>query len=643
MSYRSKLQIAFLTLGLAAIGLTGWEVSAGATDALRQATYDRLTAARQTRVKQVERWFQDLGNHTLALATDESTMAALEEFARQWKRLPAAANDQALRRHYAEIQAPAEWYPADPRVRTFQHHFLAANPYPPGQKDRLLNGPGGYGKAHALYHPTLQRYQSAFGIYDILLIEADEARVVYSVFKEFDLGASLNETPHRDAALGRIYRRAMQLEEPEQFVLQDYELYVPSSSTPAAFLAAPVWRGGVKTGVLAIQVSSTELDRLMTSERLGLTGRLTLVGPDGTLRSGNSILRERVADFRHDIDETEMGAGLRGKRLLRSHAKLRLPGLDWALMAEIDEDEAFQPVRALRNRILGIGTAVALLFLGAATWLARSVTQPVLALARAAGRLGEHDFGYRLPSGRNDELGELAASFNRMAENLERTTVSKKELEALAGRLITAQEDERQRIARELHDDVTQRLAAIAIAAGTLEKTTEAERLQNGLGQVKDQMAQLSRDIHGLSRRLHPKLLDDLGLVAAIEAEGRAVLERGGPVVEFTHDGDWSGLSKPAELGLYRIVQEALRNVEKHAGAEVVTIRLEREGEAVHLMVEDDGRGLGEHRAGLGLASMEERARSLAGRFRLQTRPGAGTKVEVWLPLETQQAQSIAG
>ncbi len=539
-----------------------------------------------------------------------------------------------MRRHYEQVKAPADWYPRDPRVRALQHHFIAANPHGLGHKDRLLIAPGAYGKAHARYHPTLHRYQSAFGFYDVLLIDANQSRVVYSVFKEFDLGAPLNDPPYRDSALARIYRRAMEIDEPEQFVLQDYDFYVPSHSEPAAFLAAPVWRGGHKAGVLAIQVSTDEINRLMTTDRLGRSGRLAIVGPDSTLRSGNSILRERVANMRWHLEETEMSSDLHGRQRLCSHARLGITGLDWALLAEIDADEAFAPVRSLQMRILLIGALIAIAFLGAAAWLARSVTEPVLALARAAHRFGRRDFSFRLPGQRRDEIGELATSFNRMAEELERTTVSKSELEELAGRLITAQEDERQRIARELHDDITQRLAAIAIDAGTLGRSAEPSRLQEGLERVKSQMAQLARDIHGLSRRLHPKLLDDLGLVAAIGAECRALFERGGPPVEFSPLGDFTAVPKPVALSLFRIVQESLRNIEKHAAAEQVTIRLQRDGAFAHLTVQDDGRGFAERRPGLGLASMEERARSLAGRFQVQSQPGSGTKVEVWLPLD---------
>jgi len=324
-------------------------------------------------------------------------------------------------------------------------------------------------------------------------------------------------------------------------------------------------------------------------------------------------------------------------RVLRSHAPLQVPGLQWALMAEMEEEEALAPVRALRWRTWGMGALIATGFFVAAAWLARSVTRPLQALAEGTQRLGRREFSTRLPVTSRDELGQLAASFNRMAEELAQTTVSKEELEHLAGQLLTAQEDERRRIARELHDDVTQRMAAVAIEAGQLEHLPESEneRRRRGLQRIKEHMGRLSDEIHRLSRNLHPGVLDDLGLVVAVEQECRAFFERGGAPVEFEHTGDLEGLGRESQLVLYRIVQEALRNVEKHAAAESVTVKLER-SEGVRLRVRDDGRGFDQTspqwRRGLGLTSMEERVRPLGGWVLAHSAPGRGTEIEVWLP-----------
>lgn len=695
-SYRTKLQTAFLALGLTSIGLTGWEASRGATAALRQATYDRLTAIRQTRFQQIERYFHDLGNHVLALSVDESTINAIESLRDTWKQLPLAVpagkEEEALRKYYRETFAPTvasdpggarqseAWFPQDRRTQMLQFLFLADNPQPLGAKERLLHVPGPYGKVHARYHPTLDRYRSAFGIYDIFLIGANEGHVLYTVFKEIDLGVSLHEKPYRDTALAAVYREAMSLPEPEEYVLRDYAPYLPSQLAPAAFIAAPVRRAGIKIGVLAIQLSVNEVNSVMTADRqwqregLGATGQSYIVGPDNTLRSdmrfrieqpeqyfaqlasagvapevvddvrrhGTAVLRLRVrpevAQLRHVAAGTEMGIDTRGIRVLRSHARLDVPGLDWMLVAEIDESEAFAPVRSLQRRILGLGALVAILFLAAAALLARSVTRPLLALADGARRLGSRNFDIRLKVESHDEIGQLAESFNHMAEDLERTTVSKAELEKLAGRLITAQEDERRRLARELHDDLSQRLAAVAIEAGSLEQSqdTDPGTRRSRLQRLKEHIAKIADEVHLLSRQLHPALLRDLGLVVAIESECRTFFERGGSPVDFEADGSFDSLSKDAQLALYRIVQESLQNIYKHAHADEIKIELRRVNDEVYMSVSDNGRGFdreaGEWRPGVGLASIEERARHLGGRVVVQSHRGAGTKVEVWVP-----------
>jgi signal transduction histidine kinase len=449
---------------------------------------------------------------------------------------------------------------------------------------------------------------------------------------------------------------------------------------PAAFAAAPIWTAGSKAGILAIQVPIREINRVMMAdgnlgnEGLGRTGQTYIVGPDNTLRSdmrfrmeqperyyaellaagtppavvdevrrhGTAVLHLRVAPeaarHRGAPAGTEMGTDTRGVPVLRSHGRLNVPGLEWSVMAEIEAGEAFAPVSALRNRILGIGALIGVVYLAVAALLARSVTKPILALAQGAGELGSRRFDVRLPVTSEDEIGRLARSFNRMAEDLERTTVSKEEYRALAGRLITAQEDERSRVARELHDHLTQRLAAAAIEAGNIERSSAGgpEALQAGLGRIKQQMARLSDDVHRLSRSLHPAMLDDLGLVAGIEAECRAFFERGGPPVEFETQGDPARLSRAAQLALYRIVQESLRNIEKHAGARTVRIRIACDAGEARLSIEDDGRGFDRddpsRRAGIGLASIRERARLLGGDAIIRSSPGAGTTIEVRVP-----------
>lgn len=211
------------------------------------------------------------------------------------------------------------------------------------------------------------------------------------------------------------------------------------------------------------------------------------------------------------------------------------------------------------------------------------------------------------------------------------------QVQELAGRLITAQEEERRRLARELHDDLTQRLAVLAIETGKLEQQlpADAQATRAALHRITDEVGAISSDVHGISRRLHPSILDDLGLLDALRSACGRYSERHAVPVRFRSDLVVP-LPREVELGLYRVAQEALRNIAKHAEAQNIEMEIESDDEGVRLLIRDDGVGFfapeAARRGGIGLASMEERIRLLAGSFVVRSRPGQGTEVEVRVP-----------
>jgi PAS domain S-box-containing protein len=208
----------------------------------------------------------------------------------------------------------------------------------------------------------------------------------------------------------------------------------------------------------------------------------------------------------------------------------------------------------------------------------------------------------------------------------------------LAGRLIRAQEEERRRLARELHDDLSQQLAALAMAVSALQQcagaaTGEGERLP-GLRQRIDSICGTVRD---LSHALHPAVLEHAGLAAALETHSVEFSRRHGIPVALAVDEGLEPLAGDVALCLYRVVQESLHNVAKHSGAAGASVTLARHSGELRLRIEDPGSGFDLENArrqeGLGLVSMEERVHALGGTLRIETRPGAGTRLEVRLPL----------
>src|SRR5215510_3297227 len=205
----------------------------------------------------------------------------------------------------------------------------------------------------------------------------------------------------------------------------------------------------------------------------------------------------------------------------------------------------------------------------------------------------------------------------------------------LSGRLINAQEEERSRLARELHDDVTQRLALLAIDAGREERSS-APAGNTTMRAMREGLVRLSEDVHALSYRLHPSILDDLGLTEALKAECER-FSRICPIHLQADDDIPDRLPHDVALCLFRIAQEALRNIARHAGATRADVRLRRLDGGLQLAVSDNGAGFDpaqrRTRTSLGHAGMQQRVFFLGGKIHIDSSPGHGTTVVAWVPL----------
>ena len=214
---------------------------------------------------------------------------------------------------------------------------------------------------------------------------------------------------------------------------------------------------------------------------------------------------------------------------------------------------------------------------------------------------------------------------------------AEREAHTLSGRLITAHEDERRRLASELHDDVTQRLARLAIEAAALQPRGAARPQQAEGPSMYDELVRLSEDVHALSYRLHPTVLDDLGLMDALRAECDRTSRGQAFQVDFEAEGVPDRIPQDAALCLFRIAQEALRNIVRHAKARIVSVSIARNGRGLQLAVVDDGVGFNASgprpSPSLGHASMRERARQAGGNLEIRSAPGQGTAVFAWVPL----------
>jgi PAS domain S-box-containing protein len=246
-----------------------------------------------------------------------------------------------------------------------------------------------------------------------------------------------------------------------------------------------------------------------------------------------------------------------------------------------------------------------------------------------------------------DEQGQVRGLFKLLVDvtALKTSEAALRERETqlrdLSAQLLQVQEEERRRIARDLHDDVTQRLAAVALELYRLSSsmTSRDTALSSCLKELGGCTEQLTSDLQAMAHRLHPSILEHVGLAAAVREQVDEFTAHTGVSAEVMTRGMPKTIPPDHATCLYRILQESLQNIRKHANAANVLVRLLRTNCGLGLCVHDDGCGIMEieraaYSKGMGLTSMMERVRILKGTFRVKTKPGEGTEIHVWLPLE---------
>ena len=240
---------------------------------------------------------------------------------------------------------------------------------------------------------------------------------------------------------------------------------------------------------------------------------------------------------------------------------------------------------------------------------------------------------------RHFEARIVRAGADRVLSMVRDVTESKRATELirdLAGRLITSQELERERIARELHDEVSQKIAVLTIGIDQVAAQMAADAPRSQLRQLAAQAEELAEDVHNLSYALHPSRLQTLGLESTLESLCRDISRQTGVKIVFAHSDLPHAIDPNVSLCLYRIVQEALQNISRHSQTREAQVRLAHQNGDLTVRVSDSGVGfdpLETRNGGLGLISMHERTAFLGGQLTIHAAPGSGTRIDVRIPL----------
>ena len=456
----------------------------------------------------------------------------------------------SLRRYYTE-QFQAEYEssnngrdPGDLAARIdslpketveLQYYYISHNPNELGSKHLLLKAQDGshWSELHSKSHPFFKTYLETFGYYDIFLVDAESGNIVYSVFKELDFATSLRTGPYKDTNFAELFRRLSDSHEQKPQVV-DLKRYFPSYELPAGFIGIPIVDEGTTLGALIFQIPVEKIDKIMTSDRdwresgFGESGETYLVGEDRMMRSMSRFLAEDSQNYfelledigtpKETIDyirakgtttisQTVESEGVhsalagetgtrvfddyRGVSVLSAYSLIDIEGLKWAILSEIDSDEAYASINSLVRKIL-LTSLLVIAFGSIVAWyIATSISRPIVEAGIAVKGIADGDLNQHVESRTNDEVGEMALSINDAITRIERAfgarTIEWVDLEEMRRKEIQAQEEARaERESAERARDEAQQAARAA--------EREKDNAQRALNEAEEARAQAEQE-----------------------------------------------------------------------------------------------------------------------------------------------------
>ena len=318
---------------------------------------------------------------------------------------------------------------------------------------------------------------------------------------------------------------------------------------------------------------------------------------------------------------------------LSSFDKLSVNGLNWAIIAEIDYNEAMVPINNLRNDLIFVSIIILILVFSIAQVIKSDIILPIVKFKNASIKIGTGNFDAKVDINSENEFGVLAHTFNKMIENIQKKTFELVDEKAKRiSALYDGQEFERHRISRELHDGLAQELIAIKMAMENLISRKEILN-ETVINELKSQVNHSIDELRKISDDLAPSGILEFGFEIAIKNLCNQIQKSTGIQIEFSWFGNFEHINQRTKIYLYRIVQEALNNAIKHAEANQILIQLTETGENLVLIIEDNGKGFNYDTNNLGLGkglfNMRERSILLDGTFDVETFPQKGTTIRV--------------
>ncbi len=403
-------------------------------------------------------------------------------------------------------------------------------------------------------------------------------------------------------------------------------------------------------GFIVYEIYVSPINHIMleksSSNGLNNSGELYIVGKDKLMRSvsrfdSESVLKtkvntEAVSLAFNDTITSKIITDYRGIRVLSSFSKLNVQGLNWVIIAEINYAEATIPVYKIGYNIIFISIFIFVAVLLIVIILSRKITNPIVQLHEAARKIGKGVFDINIDYKHKDEIGDLVIAFKDMASQLDtKNKELKNEKDKNLRSLINGQENERQRLSRELHDSLGQLLIGLKLKYENCRNQQEMDN--NSFSDLSELFDKTIEETRRISNNLMPAALSEFGLVTAIRHICNTITSSTNINIIFKSQGRNDNLSKNIQTYIFRITQEALTNIVKHSEASNTIINIEFKQDEIILKIEDDGKGFQKseinHLSSNGLSNIQNRVLLLSGKFKIESKINKGTSITINIPI----------
>ena len=473
LTLKSKLQTLVLAVSLVTVGLIDWASYSQERSLIGEQISQNLQLIRDFKGEQIELLFNNIYDEVHLISGDLRVIEALDELSsgldnlKGKKGLNTGTFETSLEAYYREQVFPklsknlsdrelkySTYRPSAATARYLQYHYLVRDSEEDGSR---------YAKAHIKHHQFLKQLVETQG-YDNLFLIDKRGNLIYSTFKQTDYGTNLLQGLYSQSGLADAVRATLSDRDPGSIQVTDFKAYRPSALAPAGFVSTPIYQNSKLIGILVIQLPIDKINEVMAqahnfdSSGLGKTGEVYLVGSDSLMRSLSRAWVESRDRYKDDVRQqgtsertlrqmdnlqTTIGlqkvenslvkAGLggqegvenivnyRGQEVLSAYGTLDLPGLDWAIVAEIEVEEAYEHLYALQIQ-LSIAAAIFLLFINVLAAIASNIfVQPIRELIESTKKIGAGELETEISVTSDDEIGQLGRSVEAIVEDLRHT------------------------------------------------------------------------------------------------------------------------------------------------------------------------------------------------------------------------------